>query len=789
MVSLPMLPLKMLRDLWLLRGQALAIAFVIAAGLATWILSLSTMNSLQNTMNAFYAEQRFGDIFASAVRAPRHLQARIAGIDGVAAIQLRISMHGRAELETFDDSISLLAQSIPDTREPHLNRPYLTAGRMPSPDTPEVLVNEAFAEAHGLQPGDTITAIIRGLGMSFVISGLATSPEFIYPIAPGHLFPDHQRYAITWIRERQLQAVADMEGAFNNISLRLAGNASEPDVIAQLDRMLAPYGGVGAHNREDQPSHLYLTEELRQLDNMARIFPVIFLGVAVFLLAIVIARMIRQQRDEIATLKAFGYSNSSIALNYLLMVLVIVAIGCIIGVLAGARLGHGLGNLYAEFFRFPWIRYSLGTGVVASGILITMTAALLGSLKSLRAAWRLAPAQAMHAEAPERYRKTLLERLVLSGRLSQTSRMILRHLNRKPWKSSLTIIGLATSVSILMVGNFQGDAIDHMIQVHFGLASRENVTVTFDQPRGPDAILEISRLEGVTEAMPFRAIAARLRHGHREIRTSIQSHAGNSSLHRSLDNALRPVKLPRNGLLLSEYHAGELGVGSGDRITVQILTGRRPEFATYVSGIVREYIGASSYMHIDALNDALLEPGRVAGVYLATDGSADDRLDQRLRALPGVAGVNRSEEAMLSFRETMAELVVIFAFVNTALAGVIAFGVIYNSARLALSERERELASLRVLGYTREEVAWILNGELLLLALLALPVGFGLGYVLCWYIATHMTSELYTIPLVLEPSTYFYAASIAAAALLVSLAIVRRQTFRLDLVGLLKTRE
>ncbi|MDX1443628.1 MAG: FtsX-like permease family protein [Gammaproteobacteria bacterium] len=784
-----MLPLKMLRDLWHLRGQALAIALVIAAGLSTWILSLSTMRSLDNTMDAYYSAQRFGDVFAEAVRVPSSVIERIREIEGVATVQARTRLPGRAELEGFPDSITVVAHSLPDNGRAAVNRLYLQRGAMPSADAREAVVSEAFAEAHGLVPGDTLALILRGREIRVTVTGMASNPEYIYQIAPGALFPDHLRYAVLWMRNRQLEPLADMRGAFNSLSLRLAGGANEKHVIAAVDDLLTPYGGVGAYAREDQMSHLYLTEEMRQLENTARIFPLIFLGVAVFLLAVVIGRMVRQQREEIATLKAFGYSNAVIGLHYFLLVVVIVAIGGVIGIIGGAELGKGLANMYADYFRFPYLYYSLGTSVVASGILLTLAAALAGTWHNLRAAWRLTPAEAMRPEPPERYHRSGLERFALFHRIGQTTRMILRHLERRRLKSLLTILGLATSVSILMVGNFQGDAVDHMITVQYGLASREDVTVTFDQPRGPDAILELKRLDGIHEAVPYRAAAARISHGHRSIRTGIQAWDDHQRLHRALDADLRSITLPKQGLLLSEYHAAELGVMAGDRVSVELLEGRRPVFETTVAAVVREYVGASSYMHIETLNALLFEPGRASGAWLATDALLDAKIDAHLRELPAVAGVNRSEEALQSFRETMNELVIVFAFVNTLLAGVIAFGVIYNSARLALSERERELASLRVLGYTRSEVAWILNGELVLLAVLALPVGFGFGYALCWLIATRMTSELYTIPLVLEGSTYVFAAAIAAAALLVSLLIVRRQTYRLDLVGVLKTRE
>lgn len=780
---------KLYRDLWRMRGQVIAIALVIAGGVATWIISLSTLTALNSTMQAFYSEQRFADAFAQAVRAPVSLLPRIAEIPGVHSFEARLRASGTVSLKNYHKPVSALIMSLPDYREPAVNLLYLRKGRLPEPGRDrEVAVSEAFAEAHALELGDTLGLLVRGRRIDATLTGIVLSPEFIYQIKPGDLFPDYERYGIFWMRTAPLAALADLEGSFNDLAIRYSASAFPAAMREQADRLLAPYGGTGMYERDDQFSHRYLASELDQLEAMAFIVPVIFIGVAAFLLNIVIARLVAQQREQIATLKAFGYGNGSIAVHFLTMVLVVVFIGGLSGTFAGARLGYGLSQVYAEFFRFPYIDYRLTPAVLISGIGITMVSAVLGTWHSLQAAWSLAPAEAMRPEAPARYRHSLVERLAPFHWLPQTGRMILRHLERRPVKSLLSMLGIALSIAILTVGNFQEDAIDYMIEAQYRLAAREDLAVAFDQNLGEQAILEFGRMDGVNRVEAFRSAPVRLHYGHRSIRTGLLGLQHDAVIHRLLDTELNPVPPPEQGLLISDYYAHELGVKPGDILTLEVMDGSQPVRNIVLSRTVREFVGASAYMEINTLH-RLLGQREYSGVFLDIDPEYKDALMKQLDETPAVASVSEREASISSFYETLGEMVLIFAFVNTLLAGSIAFGVIYNSARIALSERRRELASLRVLGFTRNEVAVILIGEMLILAILALPLGFLIGYGFCWSIATSMTSELYRVPLVVETSSYAFSAAVAMAALVISLIIIKYRTNRLDMIAVLKTRE
>jgi putative ABC transport system permease protein len=651
------------------------------------------------------------------------------------------------------------------------------------------VISESLAQAHGLGPGDSLHAVINGRRERLTVIGVALSPEYVYEIAPGAVFPDYQRYGVLWIDERTLATAYDMDGAFNDVALALGRGAVLEDVIDRLDRLLEPYGGLGAYGREHQLSHQYLTQELVGLEAMATVFPVVFLSVAAFLINVVMSRLVSLQREQIGVLKAFGYSDWAIGAHYLRLVLVIVAAGGLLGVLLGLWLGRGLSGIYSEFYRFPFLRFSLGPDVIASGILISLAAAAAGAMQGAWRAIRLPPAVAMSPEPPPVYRETLFERAGIKRWLSQPARMILRHLARRPLKAGLSIAGVALGVAVMMVGSFQSDAIDYMINVQFGLSQRDDLMVTFTEPRAQRVVHEIAALPGVERVEPLRVAPVRLVAGHRERRTAIQGLPRDSDLYRLLDADLTVIDLPPDGLVLTGYLADRLGVETGDSVRFEVLDGRRTAGTVRVAGVVSQFIGGGAMMDIDALNRLLREGPVVSGVFVSRDPALQPRLLEALNAAPAVAGITQRTVAVASFRETMADTILTFTFINTLLASTIAFGVVYNTARIALSERGRELASLRVLGFSRGEVSYILLGELALLTLAAIPVGFGLGLAICAYIAGQLESELYRVPLVVEPASYAFAATVVAAAAVASALVVWRRLGHLDLVAVLKTRE
>lgn len=781
---------KLARDLLHMKGQVLAIALVMACGIATFVMSMSALQSLEQTLDAYYEQYRFAQVFASLKRAPNTVRARLEAIPGVARVDTRIERPVTLDIVGFSEPIAGRLISVDDDQPRSLNTLYLRRGRWLDPlHLNEALISDRFAEAHGLQPGDSITAIINGRLDRLLIVGMVLSPEFVYSIREGELLPDEKRFGVLWMNERQLRAAFNMDGAFNAVAATLEHGANENDVISQLDRILEPYGSIGAYGRDDHPSHKFVANEMRELRSMAVVAPSIFLTVAAFLLNIVISRLISTQREQIAMLKAIGYSRSAIARHYLMLVAVIGVIGAVLGVVSGAWLGQNLTELYTRFFQFPVFGFTLNWKAVALAMGGSIAAAVLGAVMAVARAVTLPAAEAMRPERPPVYRRTIFERLGLSHLITPAESMVVRHLERQPVRSALSCAGMALAVAVLVIGSYVKDAIEYVMAHQFELSQRQHLMIGFAEPTQGDVMQDVGHLPGVRYVEPFRSLPVRLRAEHRSRRVGVLAMRSNPELYQLFDEANTPVFIPECGIVLSKKLAEILHVRTGDHVIMEVLESERPVLTVTVSRTVPEYTGVSAYMHIDEVNRLMRQDRVASGACVAAERAAIPSLYSALKETPHVATVSVKAATLESFRNTIADNLMLMRTFNVIFACVIAFGVIYNSARIALSERGRELATLRVVGFTRGEVASILLGELAIIVLCAIPIGLVLGYTLAAWTTTAFDTELFRIPLVIHPSTYGFAALVAICAALVSGLTVQRRLNRLDLIVVLKTRE
>ncbi len=781
---------KLWRDFWGMRMQVVAIAMVIVSGVSIFIMSLSTLDSLFETRENFYRNHHFAHIFASLKRAPLSLVERIREIPGVDKVETRVVAYVNLDVEGFNDPVSGHLLSLPDNSPGLLNQIYLREGRLlDALRDNEVLLSEEFARAHRLKQGDKIRATINGRSKTLRVTGQAVSPEYIYQIAPGAMFPDYLRYGVLWMARKPLANAYDMEGAFNNVALTLSREGNVQDVIDRLDELLKPYGGTGAIGRKDQLSNRFLSEELRQQQTIATIFPLIFFGVAAFLLNVVTSRLISLQREQIAALKAFGYSNFAVGLHYTKLILLIVALGVVIGTGFGIWMGKGMSNIYMEYYSLPFMIYTLKPQVVLAAALVSMTVAMIGTLHAVHAAAALPPAQAMRPEPPAMYHATLVERLGLQHWFTQPTRMILRHIERSPLKSFLTTLGISMACGTMMIGGFQKGAIDHMVEVQYNLSQRSDITAFYTEPTSLRSLYSLRSLQGAQHVEGFRTVAAKLQFEHRFYRTSVQGIEANGSLMHLLDTQLKTIDLPQQGVVLTDYLAELLHIKPGDMLSIEILEGNRTVVQVPVVATAKEYLGVNAYMQRGALNRLLGEGNAISGARLKVDPLYQNNVYRELKKMPRIAGVVEQQSAINAFYETMDETILFFTFITTLLGGSIAFGVIYNSMRIALSERNRELASLRVLGFERAEVAYILLGEQALLTLFALPLGMLIGYGLCAYLAFKFDTDLYRIPLVLGIKVYAFAALVVIVSSIISALMIWRNLAQLDMVAVLKTKE
>lgn len=784
------LDLKLARDLWRLRGQVLAIALVLAAASATFIMSQGLHRSLSATRDAYYARNQFADLFAQAVRAPRSVVGRIAALPGVRQAEGGIQAYATLDFPGSTVPVRALINTLADNGQNRLNKVTLRQGRMPRAGQPsEVVVDEAFAKANGLFPGSRLSALVHGRRLSLNVVGIGMAPNFVYAMAPGDLLPDNRRFGVFWMGRRGLEAATDRQGSINSLAVTLERGAREAEVIRAIDAVLAPYGGTGAHGRADHLSHAFIENELQQLDAITRVIPPVFLLVAVFLVTIVLGRMIRTERSQIGLLKAFGYGNAAIAVHYLKFAAVIAVIATAMGILAGSWMGREMARLYSDYYHFPFLAYQLSPILLLGAAGLSLAAAGLGAVAGVRAAVQLTPAVAMSPPPPPVYRAGAVEQIGRRLGFTAIGHMIVRHIARWPGRSAITMLGVTMAGGLLFATLQFIDSSRTMIDNFFFRAQRQDLTITFVEPRGRDVLFALARIPGVLRVEPARGLAVRLVNGARVERTAIESTRADTRLSLRIDSSGRAIALPEHGLMLSRQLAEKLGVAAGGEVTVELLGGRRTVTRLPVASIVDEYIGKRAYAAEATLAAVARDDAPVGMALLRIDPAARDAVLARLKAMPQVLGVTEKAAALAQFEAMIDDNILTMIIFYVGFASAIVVGVVYNSARIIHSERAHELATLRVLGYHRSEVALVLLGELALLVVLATPFACLIGYGLAQVMTAMFSSDLFRLPFAPNPSSYGWSVLIVLLAAAATSAAVAIRVQGLDMVRVLKARE
>ncbi|MBL8682498.1 MAG: FtsX-like permease family protein [Myxococcales bacterium] len=781
---------KLLRDLASLKGQVLTIAIVVALGVAVYLSFGSAKFSLVRGTEDFYRSQRFADVFASLERAPDSLRSTIERLPGVASVETRVSATVLCPMPGMIEPAVGRAHSIPDFADPALDVPFVVEGRLPEPHRDdEVLVNDAFAQSHRLHAGDRLDAIIHGTRRTLRVVGLATSPEYLVAMSAELSSMGNERFVVLWMRRAALAPVARMQGGFNDVAIRLQRDARPEPTVAALDRLFVPYGGRGARPRSEHLSHKMLQQELQQIDGSSTVLPAMFLGVAAFLVNVVLGRLVRLQRGQLAMLKAVGYSDRRIALHYVQMVLVIVTLGIVVGALMGREMARWFIGLYREFFRVPNLGVRLDLSLLARGAALSFGSGVIGAIAAVRGVAKLAPAQAMQPEPPAKYGDSALDRAVSVGLLGPASRMIARELVRRPLRLLLSSLGIAMAVAILVAGRSMFDALPTLERLIFHEMMREQLAVRLTRPVAPTDLSVLRTIPGVLGLELQRTVPVRMRAGSRTRETSLVGHPERAELRRVLDHRGRELRMVRGAVLLTRYLGQLLDVRVGDRVQIEVLEGERTARTLTVGGFTDEPFGLQGHLLLDDLWSILGQTPSVDMALLVTDPAHDRAIVQRVVAMPGVGGVASARASLARFREQSGRSMGASGLLLVLAAGAIAAGVVYNNARVALAMRERDLATLRVLGMSRADVSRILLGEMAVQVLLGLGPGYAIGAWMAKGAMAMTDPEMYRLPLALEPFTYVYATVVTLVAALMSALVVRRRVDSLDLVGVLKTRE
>lgn len=781
----------LLSDLLHTWRQGVAISVLLACGVATWVMTTSSMRSISRSRDQYYTQFNFADVFLELTRAPNSVADRMRAIPGVVRAQPRIVHEVLLNMRSMPEPAACRIISIGKQPANDLNAVYLRSGRFPSDGSRlEVVVSELFADAHQLRASSEIDVIMNGRQQKLMVVGIGLSPETIYAVQPGQIAPDNRHFGILWMSHAHMESAFDMKGSFNSITFRVSQRSSLAEIMRRIDQLAEPYGGRCAYDRSFQSSHARVSDEMHQMRAMAYITPAIFLAVVAFLFNIVLGRLVHQRREQIATLRAFGYRVGEIVQHYLYWLLTWVTLGASLGIVGGYRLSWWMTALYSRFFRFPSTYHEIGYVEVLLALIVSVVAAVLGAAAALRKVTQLQPAVAMRPESPPRPTLLIIDRWRVQHFFSPLARLIIGRLQSRPMPTWLTVLGISLGMAVVTVGAFMKDTIDYVIDEQYERSQRQDVTITFNESQPYSALYQLQHLPGVQHVEPFRAVAVRLRHGVRERRLGLMGLEQTPELFRVLDTQQRPLEFPmRNGLTITQKLAELLDIRVGQEVEIEVLEGERRRTTMPVAAVFPNYGEPAAYLNRQALHRWLREGDQLSGAFVKLDLQFMAQFYRVLKSTPDVLSTLDNNIARTNFRTLVAESTSLMRWINSLFATIIAFGIMYNSAIIALAERERELATLRVMGFTHREVLFVLVGEQAILTFLAIPLGVPVGYFFAFLVTRALDTDSHRLPLIVGFHTFAYAAIVVVASAVSASALIERALRRIHLVDALKVKE
>lgn len=762
---------------------------VLVIGLMLYVAMALTIDSLTQRQVQYYQETGFAHGFASLVAGPRWLADEIQNLPGVDKAVGRLVQDVMLDKELGTDNTTLRLVSY-QPQQP-VNGFQLLAGRLPSEEKQELLVSPAFLQANQLRFGDAIPLIIHGKPSKFIVTGTINSPEYIYEIPSGQsITPDPKAFGVAFVPYSSLSKVLGQQGQINDIAFTLDKGTKFSHLKLPVTRLLNNYGLVRLYERSDQVSHSMLEQELVGLKASATSTPVIFLLVAASILYIMLKRMVEQQRGQVGLLKAFGYTDWEIMRHYLGYPLLIGGLGGFIGGLVGSGMSYSFAKLYQQYFNIPGLTGQFSLWHLTMATLLSLVFALLAGYQGCKGVLKLSPAEAMRPPTPAKTTKTLIERITILWQvLSTQSKMAVRNIFRNKQRSALTVFGIACAFSMMGLGNASFDSTFFLLDFQYGQVEKYGLKVSLRNLTDATEVVSAGqKVEGVTRAEPILELPVTLSNRWLQRDIAIQGLPAEAQLYRLLDQQGHPVNLPPSGLVISEQLAKLMQIKLGDRVTIKPLLGDVEAKSVVVRKIVPQYVGLGAYMEINALSSMMQQPPVASALLLQVQ---PDQLSQVIKALQkgeNVGGIYDKEKMRAQFAELMESsqatqyVLLFFSFIT-------GFAIVYNVNIIALSERERELATLMVLGMTEGEVNHIMVVEQALIGLVGCLVGIPLTYGMLKAVVSASGSEIYNMPLVVEPSSFMMALGGTLLFLVVAQWKVRGRIAGLSMLDVLKQQE
>ncbi|PKM76618.1 MAG: hypothetical protein CVU90_11745 [Firmicutes bacterium HGW-Firmicutes-15] len=774
------------------KGQFLAVAAVVMVGIIAYIAMSSSYYNLSQSQENFYRENNFADYYFQVVKAPQEVMKQVEILPGVKRVTGRIQRDLPIIKKSGERATArVVSYTLPMENE--LNNLSLVQGRMFADNQRgsdvEVLLDPKFASANNLVWGDRVTVVVEGKETFLNAVGSAISPEFIYTMKDSaDMLPDPQKFGIFMLESRQAQQVLNMPDQINQVLIEFSSGADQTQIIAAVKDILKPYGLLASYPRKDQLSHAVLQAELDSLRSVTLFLPLIFLGIAAAIQFVILRRMVKAQRSQIGVMKAMGYDNYRIMVHYASYALAVSILGAVLGTFLGLILAGSISQMYAQFFNLPGGMQGYNMKAIFYGFILSLSVGVAAGLTASRSVARIHPAEAMRPEPPQNSGKSLLEKLPLLWKeLNPGWKMTLRNIGRNRGRFMLTLMGVVFAVALLIIAFFTNDAVDYIMQRYFYVGQTYDLSIRFNSLIQEKELLDINRMDGVQKVEGFLELPVKIHYQGKTQDEVLLAYPSDLSMKTMESGTGQPIQVPPDGILINQRTAAKLGVKEGDEVELETLLPIGPVHRDTVKimGETRQLIGGGSYINLQRANRILQERNLVSGAMLKVETGKVGFVESEINKMLGVSSVLSRQKELQNFQKNMASMTYSVSLM-ILFAVVLGFAIVYNSSVMNFAERQREIASLRVVGYSTQEVSSLLLKENLLQSLFGVLLGLPFGRLVAGAYVKSVSTDLYTLPVIIYPLTYLFSALGGIIFIMLAHRFAIKGIKDLDLVATLK---
>lgn len=781
---------NLLRDIKKSKGQFISILIIVILGVTFYTSLNSAFKNLSNSSIKYYEEYRLADLWIDLDKAPISIKEKVEKLSNVEMVTGRIVKD--ASINISDENATLRFITLPDIKSNIVNDLTIKSGRYFSEsDSNQCLLDEDFFKANNLKLGEYIYPVINGNQAKLKVLGVVKSPEFIYTLKDsGELIPDNKRFGIIYIKQSFGEAIFDLKGSVNNISIKVKSGSDVDEVKDDVKKLLKNYGVKSSIDRKQQTSTMMVDAEIKKLQSTGGSFPVIFFMVASVIIYIMMGRMVENQRIQIGVMKALGFTNVQVLIYYMSYSTIIAVSGSLIGSILGTYMGFSITKLLNQYFNLPLSNTQIYGEFVIPAFLLTLIFCLFAGYNSCKIIFKIMPSEAMREKSPISGKKIVVEKVDFIWRnINKLERIIMRNLFRYKRRVLLTSLGVIFSSAILLVAFSMNDSVNFMIKQQYGSIQNYDIKVKFSKLLSINDLSTIKDIQHVVEFEPILETGIELSNGWKSKEVGFTALTQNPKMYKVEDKSGNSVTLPQNGLLISEKLANILGIKVNDSVNVKFFFPEKEEKKMVVKGIVVQYLGLSTYTSMNNLNSVLGEGVIANSAVLKLESSAfENEVKNKLKDMPGVSSVESkadSSNALTKNMEAMKSTIGMLIMLSATLL----IAVLYNIATINIFERQRELATLKVLGFNNKEVKKLIFNENYIISIFGIIIGLPLGTWLGGYLIEASSTDAYSIPYVVEFKSYVITIILTLIFTVITNMALMRKIKAINMLEVLKNKE